>query len=257
MQKYVGLYFFHKVLSIESKESCMESIEYGLCEDANIECYRVGNEQQEVLLVDSFLKGALALKEYAVQKNDFARADSFYPGIRMEVPQEYTFALVKNLGFFMEQFFQLEVRQIKTAVSKFSIVTIPPNDLDLLQRIPHFDSPSRKGLAVVHYLQSIPSMGIGLYRHKPTNFEYIDEQRYSRYMANIEERFPSADKYPEGYINGTTDQFEDIATFDAIFNRLLMYRGTSLHSGKIGKEYNFDPSPATGRLTLTSFIEFK
>jgi hypothetical protein len=96
-----------------------------------------------------------------------------------------------------------------------------------------------------------------LYRHTPTDFEYVDEQRYSRYMANIQERYPSKDTYPEGYINGSTDQFEEIASFDAIFNRLLMYRGTSLHSGKIGKEYNFDPSPATGRLTLTSFFEFK
>lgn len=235
----------------------MESIEYELCEDANIECYRVGNEQQEVLVVDNFLKGAIALKESAIHENDFARADSFYPGVRMQVPQEYTIAIVKNLGFFMEQFFYLEARKIKSAVSKFSIVTTRPDDLDLLQRIPHFDSPSRKGLAVVHYLQSIPGMGTSLYRHKSTNFEYVDEQRYSGYMAQIKERFPTKDKYPEGYINGTTDQFEEVASFDAVFNRLLMYRGTSLHSGKIGKEYNFDPSPATGRLTLTSFFEFK
>lgn len=235
----------------------MEPIVYELCEDANIECYRVGNEQQEVLVVDNFLKGALALKERAVQENNFARADSFYPGLRMPVPQEYTFALVKNLGFFMEQFFHLEVRQIKSAVSKFSIVTTRPDDLNLLQRIPHFDSPSRKGLAVIHYLQSIPSMGTALYRHRPTHFEYVDEQRYSAYMTNIQERFPTEDNYPQGYINGSTDQFEEVASFDAIFNRLLMYRGTSLHSGKIGKEYNFDPSPATGRLTLTSFFEFR
>lgn len=235
----------------------MEPIEYELCEDANIECYRVGIEQQEVLVVDDFLKGAIALKERAVHENNFARADSFYPGVRMQVPQEYTIAIVKNLGFFMEQFFHLEVRKIKSAVSKFSIVTARPDDLDLLQRIPHFDSPSRKGLAVVHYLQSIPNMGTALYRHKPSGFEYVDEERYSGYMAQIKERFPTKDKYPEGYINGTTDQFEEVASFDAVFNRLLMYRGTSLHSGKIGKEYSFDPSPATGRLTLTSFFEFK
>lgn len=235
----------------------MESTVYELCEAANIECYKVGNEQQEVLRVDNYLKGAQALKEYAVQKNEFARADSFYPGIRMAVPQEYTIALVRNFGFFMEQFFQLQVRQIKSAVSKFSIVTTRPNQLDLLQRIPHFDSPSRKGLAVVHYLQSIPSMGTTLYRHIPTGFEYVDEHRYSQYMKNIEERFSSEDEYPEGYINGSTDQFEEIASFDAIFNRLVMYRGTSLHSGRIGTDYNFDPSPATGRLTITSFFEFK
>lgn len=234
----------------------MEPIVYELCEEANIECYKVGNEQQEVLLVDNYLKGALALKERAVQINEFARADSFYPGVRMQVPQEYTMALVKNFGFFMEQFFHLEVRQIKKAVSKFSIITTRQNDLDLLQRIPHFDSPSRKGLAFVHYLQSVPGMGTSLYRHRPTNFEYVDERRYPSYTEKIQERFPTEDVYPEGYINGSTDQFEEIASFDAVFNRLLMYRGTSLHCGKIGKDYNFDPSPATGRLTVTSFFEF-
>lgn len=235
----------------------MEPIAYELCEEANIECYKVGNEQQEVLLVDNYLKGALALKEYAVQINEFVRADSFYPGTRMQVPHEYTIALVKNFGFFMEQFFHLDVRGIKKAVSKFSIITTHQNDLDLLQRIPHFDSPSRKGLAFVHYLQSVPSMGTSLYRHRPTNFEYVDEQRYSSYIEKIQERFPTEDVYPEGYINGSTDQFEEIASFDAVFNRLLMYRGTSLHCAKIGKEYNFDPSPATGRLTIASFFEFK
>lgn len=235
----------------------MDPIEYGLCEDASIECHKVGNEQQEVLLVDNFLKGAPALKEYAVQKNQFARADSFYPGVRMAVPMEYTFALVKHLGFFMQELFHLDVRRIKSGVSKFSILVDPPANLELLQRIPHFDSSSRKGLAVVHYLQSVPSMGTALYRHIPTNFEYIDELRYPDYSASIQERFPTQDKYPQGYINGSTDQFEEIASFDAIFNRLIMYRGTSLHSGKIGKNYNFDPSPATGRLTLTSFFEFK
>jgi hypothetical protein len=235
----------------------MKPIAYEICEDANIECFKVGKEQQEVLLVDNYLKGALGLKEHAIEENNFASADSFYPGVRMQVPHEYTFSIIKNLGFFIERFFQLEVRQIKSAASKFSIVTTPPNDLALLQRIPHFDSPSTKGLAIVHYLQSIPSMGTALYRHKPTGFEYVDDQRYAQYITNIQQRFAAEGDYPEGYINGSTDQFEEVMSFDAVFNRLLMYRGTSLHSGKIGKDYNFDPNPATGRLTLTSFFEFK
>lgn len=115
----------------------MEPTVFELCQNANIECYRVGNEQQEVLLVDDYLQGASTLKDQAIQQNGFARADSFYPGVRMQVPLEYTLALVKNLGFFMEQFFHLEVRQIKSAVSTFSIVTTRPHELDLLQRIPH------------------------------------------------------------------------------------------------------------------------
>lgn len=234
----------------------MEPIAYELRKDAKIECSKVGNEQQEVLVVDDFLKGAASLKRAAVDGNSFSCADSFYPGIRMQVPHEYTIAIVRNLGYFMEKFFNLEVRKIKSATSRFSIVTTPPHSLDLLQRIPHFDAPSRKGLAVLYYLQSVPSMGTALYRHKPTGFEYVDDQRYSHYMEHVNKRYPSESDYPEGYINGSTDQFEEVASYDAVFNRLLMYRGTSLHSGKIGKDYSFDPNPATGRLTVTSFFEF-
>jgi hypothetical protein len=30
-----------------------------------------------------------------------------------------------------------------------------------------------------------------------------------------------------------------------------------LHSGIIQPDYNFDPSPQTGRLTITTFFEFR
>jgi len=55
---------------------------------------------------------------------------------------------------------------------------------------------------------------------------------------------------------GSNNEFEEIMSFEAKFNRLIMYRGTSLHSGIIRPEYNFDPNPQTGRLTITSFYEF-
>ena len=45
----------------------MEPTVYDICEDANIECFRAGNEQQEILVVDNYLKGVLALKERAIQ----------------------------------------------------------------------------------------------------------------------------------------------------------------------------------------------
>ncbi|BCD96983.1 DUF6445 family protein [Marinagarivorans cellulosilyticus] len=234
----------------------MESIAYELCKDSSIKSFRVGNEQQDVLVVDNFLEGAESLKQVAVNGSNFSCSDSFYPGVRMPVPQAYIIAIVKNLGYFIENFFHLEVRKIKSVTSRFSIVTTPPHELELRQRIPHFDAPSRKGLAVVHYLQSFPSMGTALYRHKPTGFEYVDESRYLDYVNSINQRYPTEGDYPEGYINGPTDQFEEVISFDAVFNRLLMYRGTSLHSGKIGKDYSFDPNPATGRLTVTSFFEF-
>jgi hypothetical protein len=57
------------------------------------------------------------------------------------------------------------------------------------------------------------------------------------------------------YINGDNQYYEQIGSYDAKFNRIVMYRGNVLHSANIAPDFNFDPNPRTGRLTLTSFIQ--
>jgi hypothetical protein len=229
---------------------------YTLCSDIRIECLHVGNEQEPLLKIDSFIDGANVLKDYAININHFPVADSYYPGVRMPVPLLYAAALAKNLSHFIENFFGCDVRKIKKAASRFSMVTTPPNELSLLQRIPHIDAPSKNNLAIVHYLADVPNSGTSLYRHRESGFEYIDQTRYEPYMARIRNQFPEPEIYPVGYICGDTQEFKEIASFEAVFNRMIMYRGSSLHSGIIRPSYNFDPNPATGRLTITTFIEF-
>ena len=58
-----------------------------------------------------------------------------------------------------------------------------------------------------------------------------------------------------GYINGDTALFEQIAKEDGVFNRMLVYRRNSLHSGCIDKNFAPDPNPATGRLSINSFMD--
>ncbi len=234
----------------------MENSAFELCDDMQFKCLRVGEENEPLLLVDSFINGANDLKNYAVEKNNFSKSDSYYPGIRMPVPLAYTIALAKNLNPFNSGFFGLNLESIKKAVSRFSIVTTHAEDLDLLQRIPHIDSPSKDGLAIVHYLKDAPDSGTSLYRHAATGFEYVDESRYETYMTHVKNYYADTAHTPTGYMCGSNTEYEEIMSFEAKFNRLIMYRGTSLHSGIIRPEYNFDPSPQTGRLTITSFYEF-
>lgn len=229
---------------------------YNLCSDIRIECMRIGNESEPVLLIDSFIDGAQALKSHAIQSHVFPIVESYYPGVRMAVPSAYSVALAKNLRPFIENHFGCDLRKIKGASSRFSIVTTRPDKLTLLQSIPHIDSPSKNSLASVHYLVNNFDSGTSLYRHKKTGFEYIDATRYLPYMACIGEQFPAPNTYPKAYICGDTREFGVIASFEARFNRMVMYRGSSLHSGIIKPNYNFEPSPATGRLTITTFIEF-
>ena len=56
------------------------------------------------------------------------------------------------------------------------------------------------------------------------------------------------------YINGDTELFEQIASVPAVFNRILIYRRNSLHSGCIDRDFVPDPNPLTGRLSINCFM---
>lgn len=229
---------------------------YALCDNIDYEYLKVGNDQQELVRVDNYMQGADVLLEDAISRNNFAVADSFYPGIRMNITDAYIIQLVCNFHTVIQEFFKLDLRRIKKAVSKYSIVTQSPEDLTLMQRIPHYDAPTRNSLAVIHYLSDAPNSGTSLYRHRETGYEYIDQARSEKYSNSLQQQFDEPSKHPSGYIYESTQVFEEIASHKAVYNRLLMYRGSSLHSGIIKPDYNFDPSPESGRLTVTSFIEF-
>lgn len=229
---------------------------YAPCQNMDYECLKIGADQQELVRVDSYMQGAEILRQDAIARNNFAVADSFYPGVRMSISDAYIIGLVRNFQTIIGEFFGLDLRSIKSAASKFSIVTTQPRDLKAMQRIPHFDAPSRNSLAVIHYLCDAPDSGTGFYRHSETGYEYIDNSRFDIYQKNLMARLQDPARQPEGYICGGTEDYALLTSYTAAYNRLLMYRGSSLHSGVIGPDYNFDPSPETGRLTVTSFIQF-
>lgn len=220
-------------------------------------CRSLGQEKEPLIVVDSFLANIDALRAYAIEKNNFTDSDSYYPGIRMPVPLLYTAALAKNFSAHIQGYFGLNLQAVKKAVSSYSIVTKSPSDLSLMQRLPHIDAPTKNSLAMIHYLCDSPASGTAFYRDCETGFEYIDEQRHHHYMERVKKRYADSCEYPQGYIYHSTDDYEVIESLAAKQNRLLIYRGSSLHSGVISPEYNFDPSPISGRLTIATFIEFK
>lgn len=229
---------------------------YALCKNIDYECLRVGNDQQELVRVDNYMQGVDQLRHDAISRNNFAVADSFYPGIRMDIADAYIIELVRNFHSIIGDFFKLDLRKIRKATAKYSIVTTSPENLKLMQCIPHFDAPTRNSLAVIHYLCDAPDSGTSLYRHRETGYEYIDQLRRDKYIQSLEQQFGHASQHPSGYIYGSNEAYEEIASYKTVYNRLIMYRGSSLHSGIIKPQYNFDPNPETGRLTVTSFIEF-
>jgi len=225
-----------------------------LNQNASISSVKFGVENQPLLKVDSYQKDPQKLIDFAVGKSEFTPSGNFYPGIRMPLPISYLQALIHNLGPEIEAAFGVNVKQIKSGVAVFSIVTKPADELDFLQTIPHYDGLGKNKLAMIHYLCDKTEAGTSFYRHKDLGYDYIDDIRYDEYKGYIKEQFE--DNVTTEYMCKDTPEFEKIATYECVFNRLLIYKISSLHSAHLTKNYDFDPSPRTGRLTITSFMEF-
>ena len=228
-----------------------------LHERCNVRAVRVGREALPVLVVDDFLSSPQVLVEYAAQATFDAVTDASYPGRRAPLPGIYCFALRAFLGGFIEQAFGLPAARVVRELSHFSLVTTPPGELTPVQRMPHFDNPDPGQLAVLHYLCDSAHGGTSFYRHRSTGFEFIDASRTSVYSKAITQELAATGPPPPRYIRGDDAQFERTASFDCVFNRVLVYRSIDLHSADIGPDCRFDGDPRSGRLTANTFFFYR
>ena len=216
----------------------------------------IGNEQSPLLVVDNFIPLPETLIDYAASQQFLANSP-YYPGVRAAAPAAYRQFMLHSLQDTLIECFELPATKLGFSVCHFSLVTTPPEQLKLLQRIPHFDTTEKHALAAVHYLYQGNQGGTAFYRHRKTAFEYIDEGRMPEYYRSLEgeNNGPYLPKPTDGYIQGDTPLFEQIAEQHGVFNRLIVYRRHALHSGVITKETSLSADPRLGRLTISSFID--
>lgn len=215
----------------------------------------VGIEKEPVIVIDNFLKDPEALVEYAAtNRNRFTQDTNYYPGLRIPCTFDYMQSAHSHLFKFISQVFQLSQSGIQ-GQSFFSVVTLPPENLNVMQRIPHFDMPDKTSIAMIHYLCSNKFGGTSFYRHRGTGFEFIDQSRVEIYSNALRGEIQSRGLPEAAYINGDTSLYQRVASYEAEFNRILIYRSSSLHSGNIAPDYAGDTDPRTGRLSITSFIK--
>jgi hypothetical protein len=231
-------------------------MQLSLDENIKITKSHFGNEQAPLLVIDNFVKDAEQLVEHASEQRFLANSPH-YPGVRAEAPQAYQQLLLGQLQNTLIDFFDLEAQSLSLPVCHYSIVATPPQKLKLLQRIPHFDSVDKNGLAAVHYLFKSDLGGTSFYRHRKTGFEFIDENRTFDYYSSLESENDGENMPGSGYIDGDTALFERIAEQKGVFNRLIVYRRNSLHSGSISKNFILDPNPLSGRLSISTFLDPK
>lgn len=213
----------------------------------------VGLERQPVLVIDNFLVHAETLVEFAQQQGQFNNADAYYPGVRLPAPELYLYSFQRHLHRLVSDTFGMRDEWVTGVKADFSMVVTPPAELRPAQCLPHFDSTNGRELAAVHYLCDSKQGGTSLYRHRSTNYETIDAERKPIYRSSLQQELPDH-LVQRRYMNGSDNFFEQIASYEARFNRLIIYRCNNLHSGNIAPDFTFDPSPRTGRLTLNTFI---
>jgi len=218
----------------------------------------VGNERTPIVVIDEPIVTTDELIHFATRHAKFSSDGRFaYPGIRCDLPPAYGQALVPELVKLISQLYKPPPsHELHLIHQLFSLVTQEPGKLRPLQRVPHFDNHSPYYFATVHYLNSGNHAGTGIFRHRPTGYERITEDRYPSYVQAAESHIKKNGLPAEKYINASDDHFELIAKIEYKPNRLVMYPGNLLHSGLIQPDQDIDADPATGRLTANMFMYF-
>lgn len=229
----------------------------GLHELFRRQVVHIGQEQSPVIIFDDFLDAPQIMVDYAAAHAVFRPSDASYPGLRAAAPPIYSFALRRFLNAAICETFGLEHDEVVGGSCGFAITTTPPERLQLVQRMPHFDSTNRKQIALLHYLCSAEKGGTSFYRHRRTGYEIVDETRAVGYTTSVRSELATLGHPPARYIGDDDAMFERIASFEAAFNRVLVYRSASLHSAAIAPGFSFDDNPRTGRLTANALFIYR
>lgn len=230
--------------------------DFGLNRRLAVSLKRVGEEQEPVLIVEDVLADPGALVDYAAREVRFAPVwgpDGGYPGIRAPAPLNYVERLVRALSPTIEKAFGLEQVALAHAECNFSLVTLPPDRLAPLQRIPHADTSDPLQFALLHYLCEPRFGGTAFYRQRATGFETLRPERMAAYEQAREQELAAA----SAYIAGDSGAYLQTAAFDAQPNRAIVYRSRTLHSGQISDPSLLSDDPRRGRLTANIFVNYR
>jgi hypothetical protein len=217
----------------------------------------VGNEREPVLVIDGLLRDPGALIDFAADAA-FAPAHGpagGYPGLRARAPLAYVERVVRGLAPLIMRAFDLGAVKPARAECFLSLVTLPPGDLHLTQRLPHIDTVDPLQFALLHYLCGPPHGGTTFYRHEATGFERITADRQTVFDLAVDGE--AARTPAPGYLTGDAPGYREIGKVDARFDRLVVYRSQLLHSGRITAPEALSADPRTGRLTANIFVSFR
>jgi hypothetical protein len=213
-----------------------------------------------VVFIDDFLQDPQPLVEAARNAVYTSYAGvpdrKGYPGVRAAVPADYSAALTALLEPLIRQNFGVpEGLALRKSECAFSLTTLRPDELGPLQRAPHFDASTPHHMAVLLYLCGPEHGGTGFYRHRASGIQQVTADNRE---AFLDQRWAEQRAQPPAprYFDDSDAQFEFLGMMPARFNRLVVYRGSLLHSAIVNPGRSIGADPRTGRLTANTFYDF-
>lgn len=214
----------------------------------------IGHEQNLLLVIDDAHPTPAQLMSEASQAF-FVRAGAIYPGVRAPVPAAYRDHIRSLAERPIRQTFG-GTGEVQINACSFSMVTQPAERLALNQQVPHTDSNDPLLLAFVHYLCREDHGGTLFFRHRATGFEQINETRAETYNGEVGKLLMRmANQGQQAAFATANAEYAVIERVDNVFNRMIVYSGTNLHSGDIRLPDELTTNPHTGRLTITGFLQ--
>lgn len=213
----------------------------------------IGREGQPLVTIDGFAPSPDALRA-AAAASAFEPGRHLYPGVRAPLPIDYWPAVRSLVATVLHDVFGCRNRA-RLLDASFAMVTTPARRLAAEQRLPHVDSTSQGRIALIHYLALDDGDGTAFFRHRATGFETISQEREAAYYARLATELREHGPPSPAYIRDETPLYKRTALADARYNRALIYRSSMLHSGAISPDARLSSDPATGRLTVTAFLD--
>lgn len=235
----------------------MEPAEFAINPNFKARRVFVGQTQTPVIILDDFLLNLETIKEYACTQTEMGEDNSsYYPGIRANLPLDYAKNTVAAVYRQLYNVFDIPKHlQVQAVNTVFSLITKTPDELALHQQRPHFDTPEPHHYAILHYLNDAPHGDTGFFRHKRTGLERISQSNMDGYLTLLGDTI-TKENVGDGFIKGSTDEFELIYQVPYQPNRLVIYPGNLLHSVLVDELTDIDPNPKSGRLTANIFIDY-
>jgi hypothetical protein len=212
----------------------------------------IGEGEHPVAIIDGLSEHPNRWRAEAAAADYHPRGD-FYPGRRAPVGRDYLAEVAPLLGAVIRRVFGC-TEHMSVDRALYSIVSKPPAELALAQRIPHVDDTAIDRFAMVHYLSHEDFGGTAFYRHRATGLEAITPDRHAAYLVRLEREFAAGGLPPAGYIAGDTAQFARIFEVPHRFNRAIVYPSNLLHCSATGERPIGGDDALAGRLTVAAFM---